>query len=289
VTPLPGPLARHRDAADPGSAAARQVLRVGERTVLALSDGVVVIPPDFIGTPEHPTAAHDILRGADSRAPLPLGCFLVPGDTTVLIDAGYGPADHQGRGRLVGGGLLGALADSGFQPGDIDVVALSHLHLDHVGWLADSAGHPTFTRAQVLVGRADWEYFVERDDAALPLADHIRAGLVAIAQAGRLTLLDGDQPVAPGISRLDAAGHTPGHSVFVVSHGRDRALLLGDALYCPAQLTETDWAALTDVDPDLARATRRRLVGDLAKHGGMAVGCHFPGLRAGRVLQAGPR
>jgi glyoxylase-like metal-dependent hydrolase (beta-lactamase superfamily II) len=94
--------------------------------------------------------------------------------------------------------------------------------------------------------------------------------------------------VAPGITRLDAAGHTPGHSVFVISDGPDRALLLGDALYCPAQLTQTDWAALTDVDPSLARATRRRLAGDLAERGGVAVGCHFPGLQAGRVLQTGP-
>ena len=178
------PLAGHPDAADPGSAAARQVLRVGERTILALSDGVVVIPPAFIGTPEHPTAGHDAVRGADGRAPLPVGCFLVPGDTTVLIDAGFGPADHEGRGTLVGGRLLGALADNGFRPADIDVLALSHLHLDHVGWLADLAGRPTFARARVLVGRADWEYFVEGGDAALPLAGHIRAGLLAIAQAG---------------------------------------------------------------------------------------------------------
>jgi hypothetical protein len=41
------------------------------------------------------------------------------------------------------------------------------------------------------------------------------------------------------------------------------------------------------VDPGLARATRRRLAWDLAESGGVAVGCHFPGLRAGRVLQAG--
>lgn len=47
-------------------------------------------------------------------------------------------------------------------------------------------------------------------------------------------------------------------------------------------------AILTDVDPGLARATRRRLAGDLAERGGVAVGCHFPGLQAGRVLQTGP-
>jgi len=285
VTGQCGPLASHREAADPGSGAARQVLRVGERTILALSDGVVVIPPRFVGTPEHPTAAHDLLRNPDGRVPLPVGCFLIPGDTTVLVDAGFGPADYENRGSLVGGRLPAALAESDCRPADVDILALSHLHLDHVGWLADQHGELTFPRAQVMVGRPDWQYFVEGDTAALPLAPHIRAGLLKIAESGRLTLLDGDRPVAPGITRLDAAGHTPGHSVFVVADGGERALLLGDALYCPAQLTETDWAALTDVDPGLARATRRRLAGDLGTGGGVGVGCHFPGLRAGRVLR----
>jgi hypothetical protein len=109
---------------------------------------------------------------------------------------------------------------------------------------------------------------VEGADAALPLADHIRAGLLAIAQAGRLSLLDADGPVAPGITRLGAAGHTPGHSVSVVSDGPDRALLLGDALYCPAQLAQTDWAALTDVDPGRARDPPPRRGPGQARQGG---------------------
>ena len=283
-----GPLESHRDAADPGSVAARQVVQVGDRQILALSDGVMVMPPDFMGTPEHPSAAHDALQNQDGRVSLPIGCFVIPGETTVLVDAGYGPNDYLARGSLVGGGLLDALGADGIRPTDIDVIALSHLHLDHVGWVGDRDGVPVFPNAQILVGRADWDYFMVGSDAVLPLPDNVRAALLTLAQAGRVTLLDGDTAVASGVTRLDAAGHTPGHSVFVVSDGGERALLLGDALYCPEQLTETDWAVITDVDPALARRTRKSLAEDLRLNGGKAVGCHFPGLRVGRILRSSP-
>ncbi len=279
------PLERHRDAADHRSALASATIPIGSRHILALSDGVLVMPPTFIGTPTHPTAAHDVLADAGGRAPLPLGCFLIPGDTTVLVDTGFGPHDHGDRGVLVGGALLTAMARHGFQPTDIDMIALSHLHLDHVGWIADLDGRPVFPDATIAVGRRDWEFFIESDTAELPLPPHIKAGLLALAEAGRVQLLDEDGTVAPGITRLAAPGHTPGHSVYVISDDQARALLLGDALYCPQQMTHTDWAALTDVDPVLARQTRERLIA-LLDGNDLALGCHFPDLQAGRVLMA---
>ncbi len=63
-----------------------------------------------------------------------------------------------------------------------------------------------------------------------------------------------------------------------------RMLLLGDAVYCPQQLSHSDWQAASDVDPALARRTRETFLRDLELHGGEAVGSHFPGLIAGRGL-----
>ena len=71
-------------------------------------------------------------------------------------------------------------------------------------------------------------------------------------------------------------------------HG-ERVLVLGDAMYCPQQLTELEWGAVSDVDPALARKTRERYERDLELHGGGAVGCHFPELRKNwSVLTAVP-
>jgi glyoxylase-like metal-dependent hydrolase (beta-lactamase superfamily II) len=83
---------------------------------------------------------------------------------------------------------------------------------------------------------------------------------------------------------MPAPGHTPGHTVFAIHDGAQRALILGDAVHCPLQLTNPDWEALADVDPRLARVTRDRLSREMDDAGLPGVGCHFPGLAASRVV-----
>src|SRR3954468_12699165 len=80
------------------------------------------------------------------NAEFPVGSFLVPGEQTLLIDAGVGPFATDG---LTGGALLDHLAILGVQPADIDVIAVSHLHLDHDGWLATRDSGVTFPNAAV--------------------------------------------------------------------------------------------------------------------------------------------
>ncbi len=45
----------------------------------------------------------------------------------------------------------------------------------------------------------------------------------------------------------------------MISSGTERALLIGDVAHCPVELLEPEWAALSDVDPDLAARTREAL------------------------------
>ena len=264
------------------AAAARAKYSIGNVTMIAMSDGYLVMDDDFIGSPEHPTAAHDQLADANHELVLPIGCFLIPGEKNVLIDLGYGP--HAAGPTMSAGNLLQQLHGVGLAPGDIDIVALSHLHPDHVGWLGDEHGEPVFRNAQVCFGADDWDYFVESDQAKLPLEPHIRATLETLAARDRLTLLSSDAAITGKVTRLSAPGHTPGHSIFAIASAGDRALLFGDALYCAEQMTELDWAAATDVDAKLAQKTRERFVRSLEQSGGLGLGCHFPGLVASRLL-----
>lgn len=268
---------------DDVSARARRTLAVGDRRLLALSDGFIRIPPTFIGTTEHPTAAYDALHAELGEVRLPIGCFYLPGERNTLIDAGFGPADFEDRGLMVGGRLLEGLRQEGIRPGDVDVLVLSHLHSDHIGWVADLHGEPVFPEATVYVGREDWDHFVTYGASPVP-QPHVLEGLLRLCERGQVELVDGEVDLVPGVRRMPAPGHTPGHSVYVIHDGADRVLLLGDAMYCVHQLSELDWSAAQDVDPVLAARTRSHLARDLELGGGRALGCHFPGLVAGRVL-----
>jgi glyoxylase-like metal-dependent hydrolase (beta-lactamase superfamily II) len=264
--------------------AAEVTIEVGRYSLIAISDGFFEAGADFLGTPEHPTAGHDALADDSGEAAVPLGCFLIPGERPTLIDLGLGPHQRDGWDiALAGGRLPSRLAAAGFAPEDIAQIALSHLHLDHTGWICDREGEPTFPGATVYVAAADWTYFMD-GEPNMPLDPPVREALLALAERDQVVLLEDDRQIVPGLTRLAAPGHTPGHSLFVVHDGSERALLFGDAIACPAQMTGTDWALASDVDPSLARATRERFVGEMETNGGLGVGCHFPELRAGRIL-----
>jgi glyoxylase-like metal-dependent hydrolase (beta-lactamase superfamily II) len=274
----------HRGAAARAAAEATLELRVGRHRLLAVSDGFFEVGADFLGTPEHPTAGHDALRNEDGEVAVPLGCFLIPGERHTLIDLGLGPHPREGWDVAVSGGRLpGRLAALGVAPEEVGTIALSHLHFDHTGWLCDENAVPTFPEATVYVSSADWDYFLN-GEPNLPMDAPVRTALLDLAERDQIVLLDDDRQVAPGLTRLAAPGHTPGHSLYAVHDGDERALLLGDAVACPAQLTGPDWSLASDVDPKLATATRERWFGEIESSGSTAVGCHFPELRAGRIL-----
>src|SRR5262245_31545788 len=115
----------------------RTKFRVGDRRVLGVADGIFTMSDDFMSVPGY----QHHFDGETGRAELPVGSFVIEGDRTVLIDAGIGPFSVEG---LAGGNLLDELAAIGVRPADIDVLAVSHLHLDHDGWIATRDAGITF-------------------------------------------------------------------------------------------------------------------------------------------------
>lgn len=180
---------------------------------------------------------------------------------------------------LVGGQLPVALRAADVRPAQITDVICTHLHSDHVGWLFDHAGQPTFPSATIWFGAGDWDHFV---DGPGEMADHITRGFRN--SSADLRALDHDQAMAPGVQVMRTPGHTPGHCAVVASSGPNRVLLLGDAITCPFQLDDPAWHSFGDVDPALAHRTRERLWRELEDEHTIGAGAHFPELSFGKVL-----
>jgi glyoxylase-like metal-dependent hydrolase (beta-lactamase superfamily II) len=162
-------------------------------------------------------------------------------------------------------------------PADVTDVLLTHLHFDHVGWTT-RRGEVVFPNATYRVHAADWAHFVESPEAE-PGAVRKLSPL-----ASRLETFETDGALAPGLSARHTPGHTPGSTVYVVSDGGERGLLLGDVVHSVVELEERDWEAVFDVDPFAAAAVRNQLADEVADTADLVVGAHFPGLRFGRVV-----
>ncbi|MET7364101.1 MBL fold metallo-hydrolase [Streptomyces sp. NPDC005562] len=215
---------------------------------------------------------------------------LTLGPLRVLIDTGIGngktranPAWHRLRTDY-----LTRLAEAGFTPETVDLVVLTHLHTDHVGWNtreADGTWLPTFPNARYLVSRTEREYWAAQSMDA-PRLQMFRDSVHPVEDAGLLDLLDVPArglDIAPGLRVLPTPGHTPGHlAVQLSSRGRG-AVITGDLIHHPVQLPHPHLGSCVDTDPRQAEASRRALLSSLAGTDTLLLGTHFPDPTSGRV------
>ncbi|KUF12950.1 MBL fold metallo-hydrolase [Streptomyces silvensis] len=216
------------------------------------------------------------------------------GGHRVLVDTGIGngkpranPAWHD-----LDTDYLARLTDAGFPPESVDLVVLTHLHADHVGWNTRAEGGawvPTFPNARHLTTRTEWDHWAAADMEE-PRRQMFRDSVHPVRDAGLLDLVDvasGPVEVAPGVRLLPAPGHTPGQ-VAVELRGDDRtALITGDAVHHPVQLARPGIGSCVDIDPARAERTRRALLGSVAGTETLLLGSHFAAPTAGRVTARG--
>ena len=204
-------------------------LAVGDVEIVRLLDGTFRLDGGaMFGVVPRTLWAKRAEPDAENRITLGLNCFLVrTPEANLVLDTGIGPDVDRRHAEFYaverGPGLLGALAGLGLGPEDIDVVVNSHLHFDHCGGntarTEGGAWAPVFPRARYVVQRGEWEQALHPVDRDKP--SYMPARLGALAESGRLVLLDGDAPVAAGVDAVVVAGHTAHHQgVRVFSGGR---------------------------------------------------------------------
>lgn len=181
--------------------------------------------------------------------------------------------------------FLDDIAEAGYPRESIDTVLCTHLHVDHVGWntmLVDGQWVPTFDNARYLLAESEWSYWNanEDEDAYGPvIADSVRP----VVDAGLVDLVTMDQQICAGVRLQPTPGHTPGHvSVRIESKG-EQALITGDFMHHPCQMTRTDWCSPADYDQTAARATREAMLAEFADGEVLVIGTHFATPTAGHV------
>jgi glyoxylase-like metal-dependent hydrolase (beta-lactamase superfamily II) len=266
-------------------------LRLGDLRVSYLPDGVASLVPTrwLPDTTEQVWAEHPEYLDAAGNLVASIGGLLVErGDRVLLIDAGFGPRSEPADpanpyGALTGGALLDSLAAVGRAPEEIEAVAFTHLHPDHVGWAwlpAPGADAPPFRRAEYLVAEPEWSGRALLGDAGTP--DEVFAAMAPKVR----TVTDGAE-IFPSVRVLLTPGHTPGHTAYLVSGGGRRLVVLGDALHTPLQVAHPEWSAVVDHDAALAAEHRRRLVAVLTEPETIGFGGHFADVVFGRAHHDG--
>jgi glyoxylase-like metal-dependent hydrolase (beta-lactamase superfamily II) len=261
--------------------------QIGDITVTALSDGVLAAPLDVVLGVERTEIERLAGRKPGEPLPIAVNAFLLErAGRWALVDTGSGNSMGPTLGKLPQN--LRAL---GVAPERIETIFLTHLHPDHSNGLVDDAGNAIYPNAQVILHETEAAFWLDRDEAS-GATERIRRNIAKTAitmapyRERMRTVRDGE--AVPGISALLLAGHTPGHTGWLVQSGKDGLLIWGDLVHLAAiQIARPDTGLVYDVDPQAACATRRRMFDRVAADKLAVAGAHldFPGF--GTIVRKG--
>jgi glyoxylase-like metal-dependent hydrolase (beta-lactamase superfamily II) len=269
--------------------------KVGTMEVTAVTDGARTFPlPDgFVKNMKK-----DEVNVGLEAAFMPKDTMTIPftpivvntGSKLVLIDTGNGP---QQQANAPVGQLQANLTAAGIDPKAIDTVIISHFHGDHINGLR--AGEAlAFPNAEVMVPEAEWAFWM--DDAKMNAAPEAMKGAFQNVRrvfgsiAGKVNKYGWGKELAPGITSLEAIGHTPGHAAFVVASGSGRMLVQSDVTNIPALFVRNPgWHIVFDMDGPKAEETRRKVFDMAATDKLLVQGFHFPFPGAGYIEKDGNR
>src|ERR1700710_542798 len=249
--------------------------KVGSYECTSINDGARSFPlPDtFVKN----VPKQEALAAAEA-AYMPKGMVTVPfnpqlintGSKLILIDTGNGVANLEPSKGAVGRTLQN-LSAAGVDPKSIDIVLLSHLHPAHTIGIRALDGSIAFPSAEIMVPSVDWAFWTSDENAANAQSNEMMKNYFANVKktfAGiesKVTKYDWGKEVAPGITSIEAPGHTPGHSAFAVASGGSKVLIQSDVTNIPEFfLRNPDWHVAFDVEPELAAQTRHKFY-DMAR------------------------
>ena len=253
-------------------APAREIWKAGDMTVTFIQDLPFDMAASLFKGPA--TEAERDKFFTNGKVEAGVNVFLLrTGGKIALFDAGAGNM-FPSPGRLPD-----ALAALGVKPEDVDFILITHMHGDHVGGLLRE-GKRVFPKAKILVAKPElesWLILAEKpSDDSLPAQTAILAKTVAAAYGADIQSFAFGDTLLPGVTAIDASGHTPGHTVYQLKAGDKNLLIIGDLVHAMAlQLALPEECAAFDMDPPKAVEARKRILTLASENGFQIAGMHF--------------
>jgi glyoxylase-like metal-dependent hydrolase (beta-lactamase superfamily II) len=266
--------------------------RVGDIEITAIADGYLDLDRQAF-FPQVDRGDSDRLLEANFQPTgkairVSVNAFLVnTGERLILIDSGTIPGFAPSLAKLPA-----RLQAAGVSPDQIDTVLMTHLHPDHIGALLGPDGKPRFAKAEFILADAEWKFWSDEGIASRAPKD-FQPMFAAAQSAGRsyekvARYLTKNGEVVKGIESVGLPGHTPGHTGYLISSGKDSLLIWGDVVHATAlQFTHPEWSIAFDTDQSQAASTRRAIFDRAAADRLPVAGMHLDFPSFGHVIREG--
>ena len=193
----------------------------------------------------------------------------------ILMDAGLGFKNPNGE--LM---LHDNIRQAGFEPEEVTLVLMSHLHNDHTGGLVlERKGRmePAFPDAEHVIQRGEWEFAFSGKSSSYkePIFE-------VLQRSAHVNLVEGSGILKEGITYELTGGHCQFHQVFKVVSEGETYFFGGDVLPEPEQLIRR-FAAKYDYDGRKAMELREQFGKQAVAENWICLFYHAKNLAIGKV------
>lgn len=203
--------------------------------------------------------------------------FLVNTDSDlILFDAGLGFTAPDGELYLHKN-----IRKAGFDPEQINLVLMSHLHYDHSGGLVVKQNGklvPSFPNATHVVQKGEWEFALSGKSSS-----YHKEIFEALDGKVHMIFVEGTGSLKAGINYELSGGHCPFHQVFWIDDVYDKCFFGGDELPEPEQLIRK-FIAKYDFDGRKSMQLRDEYGKKAAAEDWTCLFYHSKSIKAGKVI-----
>jgi glyoxylase-like metal-dependent hydrolase (beta-lactamase superfamily II) len=269
-----------------------EAVKVGNLKVSLLSDGffkldggaMFGIVPKTLWSKTNPS-------DENNRITLALRSMLIEvKGKIILVNTGIGNKLENDRFLCVDhreSDLMREFKEASLKPRDIDIVILTHLHLDHAGWNTVIEGGslvPTFPRAEYIIQRGEWEAATNPDERSRD--SYREEDYIPLKEHGQLSLIEGDQEIATGIKVHVTGGHTKHHQIVLVESNMEKAVFWSDIIPTATHL-RPPYIMGYDLYPLDTLRVKKRLIAQAVEERWLCIWEHDPTLSKGYLMLEG--
>jgi glyoxylase-like metal-dependent hydrolase (beta-lactamase superfamily II) len=265
-------------------------LKLGDLEFHIVSDGHVFLDGGaMFGVVPKPLWEKKLPPDSRNRIALGMNCLLIhAGGKCILVETGAGGKwDAKLRDIYAFDGplLTKSLRECGVHPDEIDTVVNSHLHFDHCGGntkVENGRVVPSFPNARYIVQKGEFEHAkhpTERDHASF-----YPDNFIPLEGACKLSLIDGDRVIAPGVELIRVPGHTSDMQCVKLSGGGKAAFFFADLVPTTAHLA-LPWIMAYDLFPLTTLENKKKWIPQVVREEWLALFVHDPATPAAYIRE----
>ncbi len=267
-------------------------MALGDFEVTALYDGYFPLDPQLLRDISAKEIEHYKEKSLITKKSLltSVNAYLVnTGSQVILVDAGTANCFGPTVGRLPD-----SLKAAGYQPEQVDLIVITHMHGDHLCGVSTPDGKIMFPNAELRMAKADADFWLSEEAEAKAPADAkdlfkmAREAVKPYQAAGKFKPFNPGEKLAEGMQVVDTHGHTPGHSSYQFSSKGQNLLVIGDLIHSHAvQFPRPRTAIVYDTDSKVAVPMRKQVFDNAVKSKSWLAASHIPFPGIGQLRSEG--